>query len=145
MAFKLWQWLHFYWYHWAECLCNFWKWEKISSATHKEFLTSLLKPPSFVTFDFHTLRSLKILHLYCENNNVLSTMPKSMYSYVTWFRGMSCPTMHLRQYIRAESVMARGALQLPQTSVPVPVKSKTALPCRKTHRWTETIIITTAM
>lgn len=31
--------------------------------------------------------------------------------------------------MRAESVMARGALQFPQTSVPVPVKSNTALPC----------------
>lgn len=31
--------------------------------------------------------------------------------------------------MRADRVMARGALQLPQTSVPVPLKSNTALPC----------------
>ena len=30
----------------------------------------------------------------------------------------------------AEKVMARGALQLPYISGPVPVKSKTALPCK---------------
>lgn len=34
--------------------------------------------------------------------------------------------------MRADRVMARGALQLPQTSVPVPVKSNTALPCGDT-------------
>ncbi len=35
--------------------------------------------------------------------------------------------------MRAERVIARGALQLPHTSVPVLVKSNTALPCRQTQ------------
>lgn len=31
--------------------------------------------------------------------------------------------------MRADSVMARGAFRLPNTSGPVPLKSNTALPC----------------
>ena len=46
----------------------------------------------------------------------------------TWFKGTSCPTMHLKQYMRADKVTARGAFILPNTSFPVPVKSNTAVP-----------------
>ena len=34
---------------------------------------------------------------------------------------MSCPTILRRQYIIADTVIARGALQFPYTSGPVPL------------------------
>lgn len=37
---------------------------------------------------------------------------------------MSCPTKHLKQYIKAEIVMALGALQFPQTWGPVPLEER---------------------
>merc|ERR1719312_58537 len=41
---------------------------------------------------------------------------------------MSCPTKQRRQYMIADMLTALGAFMLPQTSHPVPAKSKTASP-----------------
>ena len=68
----------------------------------------MIHGPYNIKFQQDSSSSIKIRTRYPSNK---------VYSIThTWLRGTSCPTMQRKQYMRADSVMALGALQLPHSS-----------------------------